>query len=188
MSNINLLPPDIKSSIEQKKKNTVVRNILIKMVWIIVLTVAISVGCWFYLDYSSGDLDETMAAKEESISKYGTLENKAKNAADKISSVKKIEGNLNHWQGLIAEIQSVMPSGAYLSKVSIYSDGKNRAEMTGFAKTKENIATLRDALEKSKYFEFVDIDSAATQSNPRDGAEIETFNISFSLEKGALDE
>jgi Tfp pilus assembly protein PilN len=188
ISNINLLPPDIKSSIEQKKKNTVVRGIFARVVWAFVLTVGVAVAAWFYLDYSGRNVNEQLAQKEEAIAKFGTLENKAKKSAEKISSVKKIENSLNHWGGIVAEIQQVMPSGTYLSKVSLDSNGKVRADMTGFARTKENIASLRDALEKSKYFEYVDIDSAATQSDPRNGTEIETFTVSFSLEKGALDE
>lgn len=188
MNSINLLPPDIKSGLEQKKKNLLIKNILVKAVWAFLFTVSVTIGAWFYLNYSAGNIDSEMAANEEAISKFGTLENKAKKAADKISTVKKIEGNLNHWENIVAEIQRVMPTGTYLSRVSLNSDSKIRATMTGFAKSKENIASLRDALENSEYFRYVDIDSAATQSDPRTDTEVETFTISFSFEKGALDD
>lgn len=188
MNSINLLPPEIKNGLEQKKKNLVVRRILVRSIWAFIFTVLFSGAAWFYLNYSAGNIDDEMVQKEEAISKFGLLENKAKKAADKISSVKKIESKLNHWENVVAEVQKVMPAGTYLSRVSLNADGKVRASMTGFAKSKENIASLRDALENSEYFQYVDIDNAATQTDPRNDTEVETFTISFSFEKGALDD
>lgn len=188
MSNINLLPPQIKDSIEQRKKNSVIRRILLRSIWLFGLTIGLAVVTWIFLDYSGRNVDEELIRKEEAISQFGGLENKAKKASEKITSVKKIENGLNHWEDIIAEIQKVMPAGSYLSRASLNAETKTRATMTGFAKTKENIASLRDALERSDYFEYADIDSATTQSDPRNGTVVEAFTISFSLEKGALDE
>jgi hypothetical protein len=188
MNSINLLPPDIKSSLEQKRKNVIVLSIFRKSLWILLLISGIIVGTWFYLESSARNVDNELAKGNEAIAAFGNLETQAKKVSEKITAVKKIEAGLNSWEGVVAEIQKVMPSGTYLSRMSLDSNSKNRATMTGYAKNKQNIASLRDALENSDYFEFVDIESASTENNPRTGVDIETFTLSFSLEKGALDE
>jgi Tfp pilus assembly protein PilN len=188
MNSINLLPPDIKATLDQKKKNVLVLGVLYKSVWILAFVVGIITATWFFLEANAKNVDLELAKKNEEISSFGTLENQAKKVADKISSIKKIEGNLNSWESLITEMQKAMPSNTYLSKLSISSDGKVRASIAGLSKSKTNIASLRNALEESKYFEYVDIENASTDIDPKTGVDIENFSLSFSLEKGALDE
>jgi vacuolar-type H+-ATPase subunit I/STV1 len=188
MSNINLLPPDIKTSLEQKKKNLIVRNLFFKSLWIFVFTLGITAGTWFYLENTARNVDEDLALANEAVSSFGSLETQARKVSEKITAIKTIENGLNHWQNVIAEVQKVMPTGTSLSKLSLNSNSKTRATMTGYAKDKQSIATLRDSLETSEYFEYVDIESASTQDDPKTGTDIETFTLSFSLQKGALDE
>lgn len=188
MNSINLLPPEIKATLEQKRKNVVVLGIFRKSLWIFLLTSGIVIGTWFFLENSARTVDDDLAKGNEAIAAFGNLETQSKKVSGKITAVKTIEGSLNSWEGVVAEIQKVMPGGTSLSRMSLDSNSKNRATMTGYAQNKQNIATLRDALENSEYFEFVDIESASTENNPQTGVDIETFTLSFSLEKGALSE
>jgi Tfp pilus assembly protein PilN len=188
MSSINLLPPDVKLGLEQKRKNLVVLKILYRAIWVFIFVAVVVAGTWYYLENSARNVDEELSRGNESLAAFGNLETQAKKVSEKITAIKKIESGLNHWPGVVSEIQKVMPSGTYLSRMSLDSKQKARATMAGYATDKQSIAALRDALESSEYFEFVDIESASTESNPKTGVDIETFTLSFSIEKGALDE
>jgi Tfp pilus assembly protein PilN len=79
-----------------------------------------------------------------------------------------------------------MPNGAYLTSIKIDSDSKTRGQISGIANSKQTVAALRDALEKSPKFQYVDIESSKTQVDPVSSKDVENFTLSFSLEKGAL--
>lgn len=188
MNSINLLPPDIKESIAQKKKNGVILGLFYRSLLLAVFVLVITTGTYLYFQKNSQKVASELEVATQSVSGYGQLEEQAAKIADKLSAIKAIEAKLNHWSGTVAEIQKVMPTGVYLSKASLNSDNKVRGELSGFAKNKEGIAALRDAMEASTYFEYVDIESASTETNPKTGDDLESFVLSFSLEKGALDE
>lgn len=188
MSNINLLPPNIKESIEQKKKNSMVLGLFYKSLIYALIIIVVTVGAYIYLENNTNNIAAKLAVANEQINGYGQLEEQSTRVSEKLLAIKTIEKKLNHWTDVVAEVQKVMPSGVYLSKTSLNADNKIRGEISGFAKTKNGIATLRDAMEKSEYFEYVDIEEAATETNPKTGEDLESFTLTFSLQKGALDE
>lgn len=186
MINANLLPPEIKENIAQSKENSKG----LKYVWLtfglLLVTVLIAGGMWYYFNSTLGSTSDELQNRQEATKKYGTLEEKAKKLAERITTIKQINSKTNHWSGVISEIQKVMPSGVYLNSVRIDSSAKVRDQISGYAVSKQEVATLRDAMEKSDRFEFVDIESSTTEKNPKTQADQENFTISFSLSKGAL--
>jgi Tfp pilus assembly protein PilN len=188
MNSINLLPPDIKKSIEQRKKNARTVHYFWRSFMYALLALAISGAAYVGIEQLYHKNTAELAKAETEISSYGDVEAKAKSVAEKLSTIKSIQKEINSWSGVILEIQKVMPSNVSLSRVSLKSDSKTRAEITGFAKTKEGIASLRDALDESEYFEYVDIESASTEKDAKTEINLESFVITFSLSKGALDE
>jgi Tfp pilus assembly protein PilN len=186
MINANLLPPEIKQDIAQSKANSKA----IKYVWLIslilVIVLLIAGGLWYSFNSSLGTTSAELQTKQEATKKYGTLEEKAKKLAERIATIKKIDNKTNHWSGVISEIQAVMPTGLYLNSVRIDSSPKIRAQISGTAKSKQEVATLRDSMEKSPLFEYVDIESSTTEKDPKTAADVENFTISFALSPGAL--
>lgn len=184
MINVNLLPEDIKTEIKQSKKNAEVLSLLGRfslffMVYVLILTVF-----YFYLSYQVKVTATELTKREQAISKYSTLEEKARRVADRLATVKNIQKNSNHWTNLIKELGTVVPDGVYLNAVRIDPAGKGRNQITGYARSKQEVAALRDSMEKSSKFRYVDIESSVSSSS--DKVAQESFTISFSLEKDAL--
>lgn len=186
MNSINILPPEIKKEIEQTKSNTKAVTYLYKTILLTIIVLSASLLAFLFLSYSLKKANETLTAKEEEITRFGTLETEAKSIADRLASIKSITSSSNKWSEVIGEIQTIMPSGIYLRTVKMDDTVKGRGQMTGVARTKTEVASLRELMEKSKKFEFVDIEMSSTIEDLRTKNLIETFTISFSLEKGAL--
>jgi Tfp pilus assembly protein PilN len=186
MINANLLPPEVKKDITQAKENSKALKYIWLTLLVLVTVVAVSAVVWTMLDKSFKTSVTELVRRENETKKYGSLEEKAKKLSSRISTIKTIDAKTNHWSAVISEIQTVMPTGLYLNSVRIDSNVKVRGQLTGYAKSKQEVATLRDSMEKSPLFEYVDIESSTTEKEPKTQADIENFTISFSLTKGAL--
>jgi Tfp pilus assembly protein PilN len=186
MINVNLLPPDIKEEIAQTKKNGQIVKVFWKLIFLILIYLLLSGGFYYWFSLEQNKTANELAKKEEEIKKYGILEQEAKNIADRLNTIKQIQSNTFVWSGTIDEIMTVVPTGVSLKSVKIDSVNKNRNQITGDANTKTEVASLRDSLEKSNKFQYVDIEASTTIKDPAKNREYENFTISFSLEKGAL--
>jgi Tfp pilus assembly protein PilN len=186
MINANLLPPDVKNEITQTKKN----RALVKYVWLTVLVLvvaaAVSAGGWYYFSGLLQDDQAALATKQAANDQFGVATEKAQSLAAKIKAIKSIDDNTYKWSATIVEVQKVMPAGAYLTSVKLDSNPQTRGTISGYAASKQIVASLRDSLENSPKFQYVDIDSSKTQTDPTTQKDEENFTLSFSLEKGAL--
>lgn len=188
MIKVNLLPDDVKLEIIQAKKNSELINIFIKTLIVLLFTILLIGFIYFYYKNEITLSSKKLIDKEKSIDQYGNLQEEATKISERINTIKKIEKSTFKWSGLMSEINKVVPTGVYLTGIKMDSVTKNRGQITGYAASKNEVATLRESLEKSKLFEYVDIESSLTQNDPASGLERENFTISLTLAKGALDE
>lgn len=186
MINVNLLPPEIKAEIKQTKKNRQILGFFYKLFFLLVAFIILVGGFYYYFKTKLTVVTANLNAQENEIKKYGTLEEEAKKISDRLSTIKQIEGNSNTWSGVIDEIMKVVPSGVSLKSVKIDATSKNRNQFSGEALSKTQVASLRDSMEKSNKFQYVDIESSTTTEDAATKKESENFTISFSLEKEAL--
>jgi Tfp pilus assembly protein PilN len=186
MISANLLPPEVKDEIAQTKENRALVGYILLAALIFVLTLTVFLASWYYFSDSLETSQRLLTTKQSENGKYGAISEKSRALAKRITTIKSIDANTNTWSGVITEIQKVMPSGAYLVSVKIDSDSKVRGQISGIAASKQIVASLRDSLEKSSKFQYVDIDSSRTEVNTQTQKDEENFTLSFSLEKGAL--
>lgn len=185
MINVNLLPDEIKQEIEQTKKNAQVLSLLGRFSLFFLIYLLILTGFFFYLNGEVKKSNLELGEREAAMSKYNTLEEKSRRIADRINTVKKIDNASFRWSGLIEEMGNVVPGGVYLNSVKIDPAGKGRNQLTGYARSKQEVAALRDSMEKSSRFRYVDIERSSSGTGANDNSQ-ESFTISFSLERDAL--
>ena len=79
-------------------------------------------------------------------------------------------------------------AGAQLAQAQAALDAakNSRQSITGDAPSRDTVIAFKDALEASKLFRYVDIDSTVTKTGSDGNGVGENFVISFSLEDGAL--
>lgn len=186
MSKINLLPPEYKLEIQQAKENKSLRRFLLKTLLLILVVTGLFFGEYFVLNFLLEASSKELQQRESGLEVYGNLENDAKKIAAGLNTINLIDKNSPQWSGIIEEIQNIMPQGVYLTNVKMDSSRKIRNTINGIAATKKEVAALRDLMEDSKKFDYVDIESSSTVTDPKTKRETESFSISFSIEKGAL--
>lgn len=186
MNKINLLPPEQKEEIRRAKENKKsLRNLYFSLL-ILIITLLLSLTALFAINLQSKAIITLLAEKEKEITSFGNLEDKAKKLAERLNTIKQINKKTNLWSSVVEEIQKIIPEGVYLTQVKMDSTTKARNLIVGAARGKKEVASLRDAMEKSNKFEYVDIESSKTGINPVTKQEAENFTISFSLSKEAL--
>lgn len=186
MSKINLLPAEYKKDIEQAKANGKILNTLARVSWLFVGLVLVYLVTLFLMNQTLAAKTRELKENEAQVNGFGNLEEKSKKISERLTNIRTIDRKSPKWSTVISEIQRVMPSGIRLTKVKMDNQTKSRGNMSGYAATKKNVADLRNLMERSEKFKYVDIDSAGTVEDPETKKEVESFNISFTLEEGAL--
>ncbi len=188
MIKVNLLPEEAKESINQAKNNSALVNIFIKTVFLLFLTIIFLGGLYFYYKGALDSSVKVLTEKQKLIDQYGNLQETSKKLSERLDTIKRIDTNSNKWSGIMTEINKVVPAGIYLTGLKMDSNIKNRSQITGYAVSKREVASLQEALEKSDLLEYVDIEGSQTQTDPSSGLERENFTISLTLKREALDE
>lgn len=186
MISVNLLPPEMQAEIADSKKNRLVISALYQIIAVLIAALLLLGGFYYYFQTTLAAKKATYEQKTKTILRFGILEENARKIADKIDTIKKINDDGYRWSGIFDEINQIVPTGVSLNSIKIDTYNKARGQITGYAASKTHVAVLRDALEKSSKFQFVDIENSTTQEDPVTKREVESFTISFSLEKGAL--
>lgn len=187
MSNINLLPDEIKEDIAQAKKNKKTRKYFVKSILMLFSVILFSGVLFLYLQSEIKRTARDLEIKNSDIENFGNLEAEATVLSKRLATIGNIKDELNHWSDTIKELRMILPSGSYLTSVSIEEDKKARNRLSGFADSKAIVASIRNSMEKSEKFEYVDIESSSSVLNPISQEFEENFIITFSLSKDALE-
>lgn len=188
MIKVNLLPEEVKEEIKQAKNNSSLINIFVKTVFLFLITIVFLGGLYLYYKENLNSSVKILSEKQRLIDQYGNLQENAKKLSERLETIKKIDSNSNKWSGVMVEINKVVPAGIYLTGLKMDSNTKNRSQITGYAITKKEVASLQEALEKSELLEYVDIEGSQTQKDPSSGLDRENFTISLTLSRKALHE
>jgi Tfp pilus assembly protein PilN len=186
MINVNLLPPEIKAEIAQSKRNRKMLGYFRTTLLILVLAALPIATSWYFLNQQIKASETLLSKSKERMAFYEAGAAKAAKVNQKVNTIKKILDANYKWSGLIMEIQSVTPDSVTLSNIKIDPSPKNRNVISGTAATKKAVAELRDLMEQSEKFDYVDIESSVVGTDPTTRKEGELFTITFSLKPGAL--
>ena len=182
MIRLNLLPPEIKEDINYAKKNAALNQLLLKLVAIFVIMGAV-VGVVGYIVYKNEQIaQEEKAVAEAQLASWKTTETDAKDFADRLNLVDKLRGEKLDWAIIFAEIAKSTPANVKLSTYDFSNNAKDRVNLTGFAIANADIGTFRELLSKSKLFQYVDIESVASATDPVDSTKaVLSFKITLNL-------
>lgn len=188
MNSINLLPQEIKSEYASSKKNRImVRVFLGTLVMSSILAVTLY-SSKNYLNSKGIKADKEIAEKEESIKKYGTLEEDAARLEKNLKNAKKIINEKVYFTKALAQIWSSVPPQVYLTTIEIEKDTSKRGIIHGSAENKNQIAIFMEALEDTESFEYVDLDVIEITDDPYLEVEKENFTINFIINEKDIDE
>lgn len=186
MSSINLLPTELKEQYESSKQNRALLGYLIDISFLVLIFLGILVASKYYLDTKLASVTKEVQGKEQSISKYGTLEKDAQKLESRIRSAKKVLDNKLYFSKALDETWKATPPKLYILTIILDKDSTSRGKITASAENKAEIALFIDSLNKSSIFEYVDLESSALTTDPVTKQARENFTISYSLKLGEL--
>jgi len=188
MSSINLLPKEIKEEYEISKKNRTFLNLFLSIVLLSSILFGILYTSNLYLNTRYKDAKNELAEKEQSIKKFGALEKNAKELEAKLESANKIIKQKVYISKGLNHIWYSVPPKVYLFGIKLENNASKRGEIIGSADNKKQIADFMEALEHTKAFEYVDIESTEREIDPFLKTERENFTLSFALKLKNLNE
>lgn len=182
MIRLNLLPPEVKDDIAYSKKNADIFNLFIKLVACFVGLIAF-VGVVGYIVYTNQEIArDEKAVTEAQLASWKNTENDAKDFADRLNLVDKINLDKIDWQLVFNELAKGTPVNVKLSSYDFTNNSTNRVGLAGFALTNTDIGTFRELLSKSKLFQYVDIENVTAATDPTDsGKAVLSFRITMNL-------
>lgn len=158
---INLLPPKIKEEVKASKINVVFRHYIIIALIFFGLLFGLMIGSYAYASRQINRLDESLENRRAQRKQYSDTEKKVKTLQKNISLIEKLFTNKTEFSGLLQDLASAMPSGAYISKVSLTGNEKEPVELLINVDSPEKAGVLRNALNASERIKSVDIQSVS---------------------------
>lgn len=186
INNINLLPSELKEAYESSKKNRSLLNTFIAVLIIMIIFFAALFSSRIYLSGQIKTIDKEVFVKEQSISKYGTLEKDAKKMSDKIAAAKKLIDSKAYFSKILNQVWEATPSKVYVLEVSFEKENGKRGKLTGSAENKIELAKFVEGLEKTEAFEYVDIENSTISNDTYLQVPKENFALSFSIKGGSF--
>ena len=150
--------------------------------------VGILFGSKSYLDTKYVNVEKALAEKEESIKRYGTLEEDASTLEKRLKTAKEVINKKVYFSGALTQVWNSVPPQVYILEIEMEKDTTQRGKISGSAENKRQIAEFIEILEDTGIFEYVDLDSTERTVDPYLSVEKENFTLSFSINKKDLNE
>jgi len=182
MIRLNLLPSNIKDDIAYSKKNAAIFNLYIKLIacFVALTTFVGVVGYMVYLNQQIAQ--DEKAVSQTQLDSWKTTESDAKDFADRLNLVDKIQVNKIDWPIVFTELAKSTPANVKLSSYDFNNNATDRVGLTGYALTNTDIGTFRELLSKSKIFQYVDIENVTAATDPVDSTKnVLAFKITMNL-------
>jgi len=158
---INLLPPDVKSSIKYGAYNV---NIVQYGILLIILGVALAALLLFGVQIVRSDeasLNKAISRKQIQLEEYADDNTKARALTAKISTISKLlEGEVK-FSELLQEIGRLLPTGASLMGLQLTTDFSEPLVLAAKVNSKQTATELQQNLANSDLFIGADIQSLA---------------------------
>lgn len=155
---INLLSPNTKQQIRAARVNVILRNYCV----LILCTAAVlggifGVGWWVTVE-DKNQADAAKLASQQSSSQYTPTRKAAQDFSKDLTVAKSILANNISFSALLTEIAGVIPKNVILNNLALGSSNPTApVDISGRAKSEDDVVALKNSLEASPIFENVSI-------------------------------
>jgi Tfp pilus assembly protein PilN len=160
---INLLPEDLKYNHYFGYRNRKLMQSLV-FLGIVVFSLALVYGYGYFALYKNRtEIEKSVAGKQSEIADLDKLNLQAQSLSDTINTASTILSRENKFSLFIQKIGSAMPTGAYLTKLSLATDQATRPfEIQAVIDSEEQATVLQKNLVASGVFAAADIEEVRT--------------------------
>lgn len=181
---INLLPQEEKRQLQAARTNTLLIRYNILLLCVVAFAgIAIGVG-YIYLSQTANNAKQTLQSNQAKVSQYASVETKATQFRQDLSTAKTILDNEVTYSKVILQIAQLIPSGVILQNLDLDPQTFG-SETTLVAETKDNNSAiaLKDSFSQSPLFSDVHFQSI---TNSGQGAYPYTVDLNVIIKKDAI--
>lgn len=172
---INLLPPTVKAERSYGRKNALLLKYLVVVIQVALLIAGTTIGGFLYGSAKLGQLNREHAELEARLGEVKSIEEDAKSVRDKLSALKTLFASETNYVSLLGDIEAAIIPGSRLTALELTGNEKEALEMTFVVTNELKAAELKQSLEASDRFKFVDIQSIRPSAQ---GVEVD-YRLSF---------
>lgn len=181
---INLLPPEIKEQIRYGRRNVSLRSYVV-LTLIIALALSLSLyGADWYGQRELARLDSELAETDERLGPVKALTGEGQAVEAKLETLKQLFAKETNYVALLEDIEATVVSGAQLQRLELTGDETQPLELQFIVSDKLVGATLRNSLEASERFKFVDIQTINETATPTGTQIIASYKLSYEPGQG----
>lgn len=189
MININLLPPEIKTKISQKKKAANVFSICLVIV-IVFIVISVLFRSFQETIFKSrlDSLQSEIQKANSDLAKYNDLEKEAAFLNNRSQLATQIEEKNPAWSIILPDLINSVPSDVQVTSLTINLSKTPNFVLQAVTVNEREAIKFKEKLENSKHFKDVAFKSASITNQNQTGAtpttpEQLTFNLEFNLEQ-----
>ena len=175
---INLIPTKIK---EEREKAKIMNELLIFLIAYFLLFCVLTSTIYltnFYLKTNISSLNTNIEQENIKLKEFTDTEKQLISTNQKLTSIQQIDTDRIIWSNVLTELLSLLPNTTQLNSIS--TDGTNKLiTLSGNAKSRTDIANLKDKLEDSGYFKNITFST----SSYNDQTAVYSFKLLAELEK-----
>ncbi|MDO8668785.1 MAG: PilN domain-containing protein [Candidatus Buchananbacteria bacterium] len=150
---INLLSPNQKRELKIKRVYVAIKELVILILLFTLIIAIMLLISKYILDNSLAKLIERNAYV---ISENRDIVNRINMLNDKISTVSKIQTDFKRWSDFLVTLTNLTPDNISYNSIKIKYDDTS-LELTGVAKTRNDLTKLKNSLTDSNIFETVNL-------------------------------
>lgn len=181
---INLLPPEIKEQIRYGRRNVSLRSYVVLTLLVAVALSLSLFGADWYGQRELGRLEGELTELEDRLGPVKALTDEGKAVQEKLETLKQLFAKETNYVALLEDIEATIVPGAQLQRLELTGDETQPLEMQFIISDKLVAATLRNSLEASERFKFVDIQTIS-EAAVQGGTEITaTYKLSYEPGQG----
>jgi Tfp pilus assembly protein PilN len=157
---INLLPPEEKKELALQDKEKIVTIFSLVVLLFLFFLILVLIPVWLRVSFAlnSGKINLNQAQKEFQALSLNDAENTVLKHNTTLGKLDKFYKNQTGMSGVLQELNRIsLPAGLYFTGINFSrpENSKIRVSVSGFAKNRDNILTLKDSLDKDKNFKNV---------------------------------
>lgn len=162
---INLLPSDQKEQIRFSKLNRLALGYVRVLLAVVIVLGVIFAGSIYQLGKQTDEVTADVGEKTATIAALNkSFTPKAKDASDRLSAIKYVQGSQTHFSAVVADIAKVVPQGVSIDSMTLTGDDKTPVRINVTASSYAGALALRNALITSPRIAGADLETISSSN------------------------
>lgn len=181
MIELNLLPPERKKYIVQRRRNRLITATSTGIVIVLLLGTAVIFGANTYVGSLVASNKAKIEQAQDDLKRFADIEQAVLSVRGRVTALTAEEKGRLIWSDISEDLAKAVPEGVQLTQASFSITSLPHLQMSGKAEDKEKVAAFRERMDFSDRFEEVVIRQTGEAEDEGGTRILTTFSIEANL-------